>query len=77
MPEAEKEVETRPTFFYPNGDRYEGQWLKAGSRSSIRHGKGAMTYKNGEVLDGMGTFDQANGKGKELKRNTVTYCSDF
>ncbi len=35
------------TFYFKNGDRYEGQWTKG-----LKHGKGKYYYKSGELYDG-------------------------
>lgn len=44
--------------FWPDGSKYEGQWLRGQA-----FGKGRMTHANGDVYEGQWRADKAQGFG--------------
>jgi hypothetical protein len=58
------------TYYYANGDKYEGEWV-AGK------GKGTLHYANGDKYDGELKNNKKNGKGKliEIMVGTMNYAN--
>lgn len=64
--------EGQGTILYPNGDRYEGQWL-----NGKKHGQGTMTYANGNVYTGQYENGLKHGKGTFTYTNQDVYEGEF
>eukprot|EP00741_Cyanophora_paradoxa_P025073 tig00000342_g24201.t1 len=47
---------------YPSGAKYLGEW--GGTTGQSRHGRGRMTYINGDVYDGEWIDDRRHGRGR-------------
>lgn len=58
-------------YTFPNGDRYEGEWL-----NSLRHGSGKCTFISGMYYEGQWQNDMFHGQGKLVYSNT-TYVGQF
>ena len=56
------------TVFYPNGDRYEGEFK---GDNPIRHGKGTYYWKNGEKHSGDWQNDKRHGYGEYYDSNGI------
>lgn len=50
------------TFYYDNGDRYEGEFIK-----DLRHGIGTMHYANGDCYEGDWKYNKKTGRGRLIK----------
>ena len=51
------------TYFWPNGDKYKGQW-----KDDKRNGKGIFHSKEGSVISGIWENDKLKDSGKKEKK---------
>lgn len=64
------------TFVFPNGDRYEGEYVQEDG-SIIRSGRGIHTTKDGSIYDGEWSNDKMNGVGKLTHHSGACYAGEF
>ncbi len=60
------------TYYYSNGDRYEGQW-----RRSRRHGQGTYYFSNGDRYEGEWFVGEREGQGTFYYSNGVRYEGEW
>ncbi len=53
--------EARPTFTYPDGKTYTGQWLV--NLGNVLHGHGILTYPSGATYEGSFVYNKMEGEG--------------
>ncbi|XP_052260707.1 MORN repeat-containing protein 2-like isoform X3 [Dreissena polymorpha] len=63
-------------FVFPNGDRYEGEYIQQDG-SIIRSGRGVHSTTDGSVYDGEWADDKMNGVGKLTHHSGAFYAGEF
>jgi hypothetical protein len=58
---------------YGDGSMYEGE----SNESGMRHGKGRLTFANGDVYQGEFAHDQMHGQGRYMYSNRSIYDGNF
>jgi hypothetical protein len=61
-----------------HGDIYEGEVASSGTRVNGKpHGKGKLTYADGEIYEGGFVDGEFQGKGKYMFPDSAVYEGDF
>ena len=68
------EREYRPIYTYPDGSKYEGQWLKGTDK---RDGKGIQVWPDGVRYQGDWFNDQAHGSGQLIEPDSSHYDGEW
>ncbi|KAK7092055.1 MORN repeat-containing protein 2-like [Littorina saxatilis] len=64
-------------YMFPNGDKYEGEYMATEGGSLERSGRGKHTTAEGTVYDGDWLSDKMNGTGTLQHPSGARYCGDF
>jgi len=64
-------------YMFPNGDKYEGEWIQTELGSVERQGKGTHTTPTGVIYTGTWESDKMNGQGKFVNPSRATYEGEF
>lgn len=64
-------------YMFPNGDKYEGEYISLEGGSLERNGRGKHITANGTVYEGNWVGDKMNGFGKLEHPSGATYEGDF
>ena len=64
-------------FIFPNGDQYNGEFVKRADRSVVRQGSGVYTSHTGFKLDGTWVEDKMEGRGKASFKSGARYQGLF
>lgn len=64
------------TYVFPNGDRYEGEYIQTDG-GIVRYGKGKQTTTDGTVYDGEWCDDKMTGKGTLSHPSGSVYEGEF
>ena len=72
-----EETVQRDAFIFPNGDQYEGEFLKRADRSVVRQGTGVYTSHSGFRLEGTWAEDKMEGRGKAVFKSGAQYQGLF
>jgi len=72
MPPKPTRPKEQPTYKYPSGDRYTGQWL-----NGRKHGHGVAEFVSGNRYEGEWDNDFKHGKGTITFVDGTTYSGDW
>nr|XP_054748030.1 MORN repeat-containing protein 2-like [Lytechinus pictus] len=75
--EEEKVPLLRGVFVFPNGDRYEGDYVKTDDGAIERNGHGLHITPDGLCYDGEWAGDKMNGQGKLTHPSGSVYEGEF
>lgn len=66
------------SFIFPNGDRYEGEFLVTDEGQIMRHGHGRHTSADEQLIyDGTWDNDKMHGNGRLIHGNGASYDGEF
>jgi hypothetical protein len=66
------------SFIFPNGDRYDGEYIVTDEGQMMRHGHGKHTSADEQLMyDGAWTRDKMHGTGRLTYGNGASYDGEF
>ncbi|XP_038051411.1 MORN repeat-containing protein 2-like [Patiria miniata] len=78
--EKEEETPAAPlsgVYIFPNGDKYDGEYIMTDDGALERSGKGTHTTANGTVYEGDWAQDKMTGHGRLTHPNGSVYEGEF
>ena len=74
---AEEPIVQNGVFIFPNGDDYNGDFVKRADKSVVRQGSGMYSSQSGFQLSGTWTDDRLVGRGEATFKSGASYRGEL